>query len=215
MVSDVDGGTVCIMFARLNPPCNTLHFEVHLVFYPRFSTEHNSRYNIMFAWSQRLHYMESRPVYRTTAKPIRGIFKYMGWSGAEATLCHWNPRAELSHSVPLPLWVLRIQLELAVLLERVHHCITKRNLISSIDYTQTVPLPYTAHFYFHSSISLERTNLEVATSAVIVMKLVAPTMSTLFLPNLTLDWLTTAVRSTRGARRTFRSANLKESTTPC
>ena len=47
------------------------------------------------------------------------------------------------------------------------------------------------------------------------MKLVAPTRSTRFLPNLTLDWLTTAIRSTPGARRTFRSANLKESTTPC
>ena len=49
----------------------------------------------------------------------------------------------------------------------------------------------------------------------LLMKLVAPTRSTRFLPNLTLDWLTTAIRSTPGARRTFRSANLKESTTPC
>ena len=47
------------------------------------------------------------------------------------------------------------------------------------------------------------------------MKLVAPTRSIRFLPNLTLDWLTTAIRRIRGARRTFRSANLKESTTPC
>ena len=58
-------------------------------------------------------------------------------------------------------------------------------------------------------------NLEVATSAVIVMKLIVPTRNTRFLPNLTLDWLTTAIRSTRGARRTFHSANLQESTTPC
>ena len=58
------------------------------------------------------------------------------------------------------------------------------------------------------------TNLEVATSAIKVMKLVAPKRSTHFLPNLTLDWLTTAIRSTRGARCTFRSANLKESLIP-
>ena len=67
----------------------------------------------------------------------------------------------------------------------------------------------------HYNNNTNNTNLEVATSAVIVMKLVAPTRSTRFLPNLTLDWLTTAIRSTPGARRTFRSANLKESTTPC
>ena len=48
-----------------------------------------------------------------------------------------------------------------------------------------------------------------------LLELVPPTRSTRFLPNLTLDWLTTATRSTPGARRTFRSANLKESTTPC
>ena len=47
------------------------------------------------------------------------------------------------------------------------------------------------------------------------MKLIVPTRNTRFLPNLTLDWLTTAIRSTRGARRTFHSANLQESTTPC
>ena len=46
-------------------------------------------------------------------------------------------------------------------------------------------------------------------------KLIVPTRNTRFLPNLTLEWLTTATRSTRGARRTFHSANLQESTTPC
>ena len=39
--------------------------------------------------------------------------------------------------------------------------------------------------------------LEVATSAVLVIKLVVPTRNTHFLPNLTLDWLTTAIRSTK------------------
>ena len=47
------------------------------------------------------------------------------------------------------------------------------------------------------------------------MKLIVPTRNTRFLPNLTLDWLTTAIRSTREARRTFHLANLQENTTPC
>ena len=47
------------------------------------------------------------------------------------------------------------------------------------------------------------------------MKLVFPTWNRHFLPILTLDWLTTAIQSTRGACHTFHSANLKESTTPC
>ena len=49
----------------------------------------------------------------------------------------------------------------------------------------------------------------------IILKLIVPTRNTGFLPNLTLDWRTTAIRSTRGALRTFHWANLRESTTPC
>ena len=49
----------------------------------------------------------------------------------------------------------------------------------------------------------------------IFIKLIVPTRNTRFLSNLTLDWLTTAIRRTGGALRTFHSANLQESTTPC
>ena len=47
-----------------------------------------------------------------------------------------------------------------------------------------------------------------------MMKLVVPTRNTRFLPNLTLDRLTIAIRSTQGVCGTFESANLQESTLP-